>query len=80
MSETTAAYQYANKATRAKRAKIIEIVQLNPKITGAEIIRQYHAVEVIDPGNRRRTRNMIQYLCAERQLKYLEGDRYIVPN
>jgi hypothetical protein len=72
-----ASYCFSNKATRAKRDKIIAIVRENPQLTGAEIIRQYHP-ENSSKDSQKRTRAMLQTLCADRRLKYLEGDRYVV--
>jgi hypothetical protein len=78
MSISTAAYCYANKATKEKRAKIIATVRENPEITGAELIRQYHK-PTCSRDSQKRTRAMLQNLCADGQLKWLDGDRYIVP-
>ena len=72
-----ASYCFTNKATREKRNKIIAIVRENPQLTGAEIIQEYHP-ENSSRDSHKRTRAMLQTLCADGRLKYLEGDRYVV--
>lgn len=76
MSDSTASFQYVNRATRKKREQIIEIVRNNPEITGAEII-QRCLPEKPSVGSDKRTRATLQNLCGDGELKWLEGDRYI---
>lgn len=74
MSTSTAAYSYTNKVTREKYDRVVAFVRENPEITGAEIAKHFHP----DKPKPKHFTHMLQNLCADRRLKYLEGDRYIV--
>ncbi len=78
MSISTASYSYLSKAVKEKRAKVIATVRENPEITGAELIKLYHK-PTCKGDSQQRMRNMLQNLCADGHLKWLDGDRYIVP-
>lgn len=78
MADTSVSCNFSNRATREKRATIIEIVRENPEISSAEIIRRYYGEN--PTPSQRCTRHLIMSLCADRRLIYLDGDRYIVPD